>query len=323
VDPIILVLLVILVAVVAGVGFLLIARRRDNATADALGANVRQGRGLYQEREVYFEKAPESLEEIELAESFGDRVVGPLMTSLGQFVVRLTPQRQIEAIRALLEQAGDTTEPSAFFVKRIFITIVFGILGLVVSFVLLKLEFNLALAITLGAVLLGYFLPVLALKGKITKRQDEIQRSLPDALDLLTICVEAGLGFDQAMGKVYTKWDNELATAFGRVLREVQLGSNRRDALRRMADRINLPDLNSFVAAVIQSEQLGVSMGKILRVQSDQMRVKRRQRAQEKAHQAPVKMMFPMILLIFPSLWIVLMGPALILLFQTATSGAV
>jgi tight adherence protein C len=135
----------------------------------------------------------------------------------------------------------------------------------------------------------------------------------------LTICVEAGLGFDAAMGKVYEKWDNELSIAFGRVIQEIQLGKIRREALRDMASRMDVPDVTSFTAAIIQADQLGVSISKILRVQSDQMRVKRRQRAQEKAQQAPVKMMIPMVLLIFPSIWIVLLGPSIIILMNTNT----
>jgi len=161
------------------------------------------------------------------------------------------------------------------------------------------------------------------LQSKISRRQENILRALPDALDLLSICVEAGLGFDQAMGKIYEKWDNDLAIAFGRVLREIQLGKLRREALRDMAERMQVPDITSFTAAVIQADQLGVSLNKILRVQSDQMRVKRRQRAQEKAHQAPVKMMIPMVLLIFPSLWIVLLGPAVISLLNSGALGKI
>jgi tight adherence protein C len=115
-----------------------------------------------------------------------------------------------------------------------------------------------------------------------------------------------------AMGKVYEKWENELALAFGRVLREIQLGKLRREALRDMSTRMDVPDVNSFVAAIIQADQLGVSMAKILRIQSDLMRTKRRQRAQEKAHQAPIKMLIPMVFLIFPSIWIVLLGPAVL-----------
>jgi tight adherence protein C len=120
-----------------------------------------------------------------------------------------------------------------------------------------------------------------------------------------------------AMGKVYEKWDNELSIAFGRVLREIQLGKPRREALRDMSRRMDVPDVTAFIAAIIQADQLGVSMSKILRVQSDQMRVKRRQRAQEKAHQAPVKMMIPMVFLIFPAIWIVLLGPSIIILINT------
>jgi tight adherence protein C len=176
---------------------------------------------------------------------------------------------------------------------------------------------------TVGGAALGYFFPVLWIRSKIRRRQDGIIKALPDALDLLTICVEAGLGFDQAMGKVYEKWDNDLSVAFGRVLREIQLGKIRREALRDMADRMGVPDVTSFTAAVIQADQLGVSMTKILRVQSDQMRVKRRQRAQEKAHQAPIKMMIPMVLLIFPSLWIVLLGPAIIFLLTSGALGKI
>jgi tight adherence protein C len=161
------------------------------------------------------------------------------------------------------------------------------------------------------------------LSSKIKRRQDNIWKALPDALDLLTICVEAGLGFDMAMGKVYEKWENELAIAFGRVLREIQLGKLRREALRDMAARMDVPDVTAFVAAIIQADQLGVSMAKLLRVQSDQMRTKRRQRAQEKAHQAPVKMMLPMVFLIFPSLWIVLLGPSAIILFGSSEVNAV
>jgi len=131
-------------------------------------------------------------------------------------------------------------------------------------------------------------------------------------LDLLTICVEAGLGFDQSMQRVAEKWQDDLSSAFARVLHEIRLGKTRREALRDMSNRLDVSDVTSFVAAVIQAEQLGVSIAKVLRIQSDQMRIRRRQRAEEKAHQAPVKMLFPMVFLIFPAIWIVLLGPALL-----------
>ena len=157
---------------------------------------------------------------------------------------------------------------------------------------------------------LGFFFPQLWLQSKINSRQNEVRKAMPDALDLLTICVEAGLGFDAAMSKVSEKWENELSIMFGRAIREVQLGKPQRESLRDMADRIGLPELTSFVAAVIQSQILGVSLAKVLRIQSDQMRMKRRQFAEELAHKAPVKMIIPMALLTFPSIMIILMAPA-------------
>jgi tight adherence protein C len=140
---------------------------------------------------------------------------------------------------------------------------------------------------------------------------------MPDALDLLTICVEAGLGFDAALSKVNEKWDNELSMALGRVIRDIQLGKLRRDALRDMSDHLGIPEMTSFVAAVIQSEMLGVSLAKVLRIQSDQMRVKRRQRAEEEAHKAPIKMILPLGVFVFPSLLIVLLTPAGIKLWRS------
>jgi tight adherence protein C len=165
--------------------------------------------------------------------------------------------------------------------------------------------------------LLGFMFPDMWLSSKISKRQKGVFRAMPDALDLLTVCVEAGLGFDGAMAKVQEKWDNELALEFGRVIQEIRLGKLRRDGLRDMAERIGVAELTSFVAAVIQSEQLGVSLAKVLRIQSDQMRVRRRQMAEEEAHRAPIKMIFPIALLIFPSILILLLGPAALILLQS------
>jgi tight adherence protein C len=163
-----------------------------------------------------------------------------------------------------------------------------------------------------GATFGGFYVPHIMLSTRITRRQKEIRNAMPDALDLLTICVEAGLGFDAAMSKVAEKWETELALAFARVIREVQLGKVRREALKDMSDRLGIAELTSFVAAIIQSEQLGVSMSKVLRIQSDQMRLKRRQRAEEEAHKAPIKMIIPLALLVFPSIMIIILTPAVI-----------
>ena len=164
----------------------------------------------------------------------------------------------------------------------------------------------------LGGLALGYMSPQLWLSSKISKRQEEALKALPDAMDLLTICVEAGLGFDAAMAKVAEKWDNELSKAFARTVQEMQLGKLRREAMRNMAYSMDVPDLTSFVAAIIQADQLGVSIAKVMRIQSEQMRMKRRQRAEEKARQAPVKIMLPLVFFIFPTILIVLLGPAVL-----------
>ncbi len=290
-----------------------------------VGMKEDRSRDPLQERLAQFGERdmPESLEDIELSLPFKDRVLLPLMRRVADVVVRFTPEKQLEQTRKQIELAGmaGSMEPTTFFAMRIGATIGLGLMAFMVFFVLSKNANGLVYVI--GGAALGYFFPVLWIKSKISKRQTNVLKALPDALDLLTICVEAGLGFDQAMGKVYEKWDNDLAVAFGRVLREIQLGKLRREALRDMAERMGVPDVTAFTAAVIQADQLGVSMTKILRVQSDQMRVKRRQRAQEKAHQAPVKMMIPMVLLIFPSLWIVLLGPAVVFLLESGVMGKV
>ena len=264
-----------------------------------------------------------TLEEIEMSQPFSERVMLPLIRQVGQMTTRFTPEAALEATQHKLDLAGNpgNLDPKMFMAIRIIASVGLG-------FVLL-LAFSLApepnwiqnLGLAGLFVALGYYLPDLWLSGKITRRQDEVVKALPDALDLLTVCVEAGLGFDAALGKLTEKWDNDLALAFGRVLQEVRLGKTRREALRDMSYRLDVPDVTSFIAAVLQAEQLGVSMGKILRIQSDQMRMKRRQRAEQKAHQAPIKMLFPMALLIFPTIWLVLLGPAVLLLKNSALSG--
>jgi tight adherence protein C len=158
--------------------------------------------------------------------------------------------------------------------------------------------------------LMGYSFPAYWLGGKIKARKKQIFRSLPDAIDLLTISVEAGLGFDQALQRVTEKWDDDLAREFRRVLSEMRVGKLRRDALREMAYRCDVNELSIFVASIIQADQLGVSLSKVLRIQADQMRIRRRQMAEELARKAPIKMLFPMVFLIFPSVYIVILGPA-------------
>ncbi len=259
-----------------------------------------------------------SLEEIELSQPFAERVIVPLVRRLGEFSARFTPQKAIQDTARRLELAGNPwpIDASTFMAIRFILAVVFG--GFLTAVILISPPSSPSdnFMYIGGATFAGFFLPHLMLTSRITRRQTEIRKAMPDALDLLTICVEAGLGFDAAMSKVSEKWENELSLAFARAIREVQLGKVRRDALKDMADRLGIPEMTSFVAAIIQSEQLGVSMAKVLRIQSDQMRMKRRQRAEEEAHKAPIKMIIPMALLIFPSIMIIILTPAAIQIME-------
>lgn len=265
-----------------------------------------------------------SLEQIELSQPISERVIFPVARRLGEFVTRFTPQNALQTTARKLELAGNPRglEPPIFWALRIFLAVAIGgFLLFIYSIGDLSWPLSRKLIVMAAFVALGFYVPEMLLTSRIQRRQKEIRKAMPDALDLLTICVEAGLGFDGALQKVYEKWDNLLALAFGRVIREIQLGKLRREALRDMADRIGLAEMTSFVAAIIQSEQLGVSMAKVLRIQSDQMRIKRRQLAEEAAHQAPIKMLIPMALLIFPAICIVLMTPAALMMMRSVLGG--
>jgi len=264
------------------------------------------------------------LEEIELSQPLTERVIFPIARKMGKLALRFTPQNAIQQTAKKLELAGNPAgmDPTVFWALRM-AGLSLGALLFFVATIAPEGSFlkGRGLLIGIPAAAMGFFLPELWLGGRISKRQTDVRKAMPDALDLLTICVEAGLGFDAAMAKVYEKWDNVVALAFGRVIREIQLGKLRRDALKDMADRLGVPEMTSFVAAVIQSEQLGVSLARVLRIQADQMRIKRRQLAEEAAHKAPIKMLIPMAILIFPSICIVLMTPAVLMLMQSALSG--
>jgi len=255
-----------------------------------------------------------SLEEIELSQPFNERVVIPVIRRIGEFSARFTPQKAIQDTARKLELAGNPwpIDAATFLAIRFILAVVLG--GFLVAVVLISPPANPSdnFMYIGGATFAGFYLPHLMLTSRITRRQKEIRKAMPDALDLLTICVEAGLGFDAALSKVSEKWENELSLAFARVIREIQLGKVRREALKDMSDRLGISEMTSFVAAIIQTEQLGVSLAKVLRIQADQMRMKRRQRAEEEAHKAPIKMIIPMALLIFPSILIIILTPAVI-----------
>ncbi len=267
-------------------------------------------------------ETPVTLEEIELSIPFTQRIIVPMVRSVADFITRFTPQKTLESTRHKLELAGNPYNWSAaeFMGFRLIAAVLLAGLFFLL-FTVLKAPMSRRLLFTGLAGGTGYLFPALWLGSKIRRRQDEIVKALPDALDLLTICVEAGLGFDAAMNKVVEKWDNALATEFARVIQEIRLGKPRREALRNMADRTEVADVTTFVAAIIQADQLGVSIAQVLRIQSDQMRMRRRQRAEEKAHQAPVKMMFPLVFFIFPTIWIVLLGPAVLQVMELNVFG--
>jgi tight adherence protein C len=264
------------------------------------------------------------LEEIELSQPLSERILFPIARKMGNLALRFTPQNALQATSKKLELAGNPggMDPTVFWALRM-AGLSLGALLFFVATIAPEGSFlkGRGLLIGIPAAAMGFFLPELWLRGRISKRQHDVRKAMPDALDLLTICVEAGLGFDAAMAKVYEKWDNVVALAFGRVIREIQLGKLRRDSLKDMADRLGVPEMTSFIAAVIQSEQLGVSLARVLRIQADQMRIKRRQIAEEAAHKAPIKMLIPLSLLIFPSICIVLMTPAVLMLMQSALGG--
>lgn len=260
---------------------------------------------------------PFSLEDVELEQPFASRIIRPALRGLAKALCRLTPQQILEITRRKLDLAGNPNDlpPLEFLGLRGLFTALMALL-----FALLFTLAHSSIMVTIVVVgiggILGFYTPLLWLNMKIRQRREEIQLALPDALDLLTICVEAGSGLDAAIAQVADKWDNHLSRAFERTLRELRLGKSRQEALRDMADRANVTDLTNFVAAVIQAERYGTGIANVLRIQSEQMRVIRRQRAQDRANQMPVKLLFPLVLFFFPSLFIVLLGPAMLRLMK-------
>jgi tight adherence protein C len=283
--------------------FLAVAGAAAPAKRDPLDARLQQ-----------FAQRPRTLEEIEMQAPFSDRFLRPLMSGIARAIARFAPSTAIESIQKQLIHAGyaGRLQASDFMGLKGFGTVIGAVLGVGASLRLLPSFGTLGLVVCLaigGA--LGYYVPDLWLRSKTGQRRDEIQKALPDAIDLLTISVEAGLGFDAALSRVVEKSDNTLTREFGRVIAEMRVGVARRDALRSLVERTGIDDLSTFVTAIIQAEQLGASIANVLRIQSAEMRVRRRQRAEILAHQAPIKMLFPMVFLIFPPIMVVVLGPAI------------
>lgn len=308
------VILIIVVVVILGLAGALIyagqkmPKRDADPFADRLNEFSQRGEAV-------------SLDEIELSQPFTERVIYPLLRQFGEMAAKNTPQNALQETNRKLELSGKAgwVDAPIFLASRFVAAAILGVGTFVVcKFTILDQTVSRSLLYAMIGLAIGFFLPQLWLNEQIKKRQLEIRKAMPDALDLLTICVEAGLGFDAAMSNVAEKWENQLSLAFARAIREIQLGKVRREALKSMADRIDLAEMTSFVAAIIQSETLGVSMAKVLRIQAEQMRMRRRQYAEELAHQAPVKMLLPMVGFIFPSIFIVLMTPAVLRIMGSA-----
>lgn len=251
-----------------------------------------------------------AIQRADLSGSFRTRMLEPFIRQIGGFFGRLTPASSIDKLEHQLNIAERPygLGPREFYGLRI----VFMILGILAAFYIIQQGREIINII--GAALAAYvgvFGPSVWLKRRVRRRQDQIRKGLPDALDMLSVTAEAGLGFDQSLQRVSEYWKTPVGVEFGRVVAEMEMGVSRQQALRNMADRLDIHELSSFVAVIIQSDQLGMSIADALHAQAQQMRIERRFRAQEAARKVPLKMLFPMILLIFPAMLAVVCGPSI------------
>jgi tight adherence protein C len=266
-----------------------------------------------------------NLEELELQQPFADRTLRPLIARLSRMGTRLSSASSSDVAEKRLAMAGNPgdlrlSDWMGVKILAAFITgvILFLLLGVLIGSGLVQgLLFG-----TIG-MFIGFMLPEFWLGRRIKARQAIIIKMIPDTLDLLTISVRAGLGFDAALAKVVEKMPGPLSDEFRRALAEVRMGKTRREALRDIVPRTQVPPLSNFIGAIIQAETLGVSISKVLQVQSEQLRIERRQRAEEQAAKAPIKMLFPLVGCIFPSLFVVILGPAIISLVKTFAMGGI
>lgn len=243
------------------------------------------------------------------------RLFGPLIAKLSGFVMKYTPVNINDQAEHLLESAGYPWNLRVRDYLVIKMTVLLGV-PVLVYLITGAANHRLGLVNTGAALLLALIIPDFILKRLAVLRRQKIIAALPDVLDLLTVSVEAGLGFDQALLKMTEKTKGPLTEEFKRVLNEMRIGKTRRDALRELSIRTGVDDLQTFTAAIIQADQLGVSIGNVLRIQSRQLRERRRLKAEEKAQKAPVKMLIPMIIFIFPCLFIILLGPGVLQLID-------
>ena len=251
------------------------------------------------------------IQETHLAKPFGARVLVPMLSGALRLLGRLAPKRTLEATRRQLVEAGQPAGLTVldFYGLRLLLTILLGggyafLLGR--SQPLAQSAQN-----TLIGAFVGYMVPAYWLRARVRRRKHRIRRALPDALDMLSIGVEAGLAFESALLRVGKRWDNPLTRELAQAVREMRVGTTRDVALQRVVERCGVAELSSFVSVLIQSSQLGVSIAQVLHTQAAQMRVRRRQRAEELARQAGIKMVFALLFFVFPAMMIVILGPSI------------
>ena len=306
------------IAIVAALGVLLIVFGLTMSLAPRPG-------DLLEARLAQFTESghlPATLTEVELSLPFFERAIRPALDRFGALVTKGVRSGSLEGLQEDLNLAGRPwgITASGFYLVRILSLLLFGALGFAVS-VLLTFDMPMWLTGPAGGAVLGYLVPQMILKQRIKKRKKQILLAMPSALDLLTISVEAGLSFDAALARVADKYENPLTLEITQVLNEIRLGRPRVEALEDMTRRCRVEELSNFVQAVVQSEQLGVGIANVLRIQSEEIRRRRRQRAEEQGQKAPLKMLFPMVGCIFPTLFIVLLGPAVIEVAHTIGGG--
>lgn len=261
---------------------------------------------------VYIDEKSESI----LEGSFTDRVIKPVMEKGNRFLGSIAPKHYYNYMEKIIKEAGN---PKGITVGGIVLLQIFSIFVSIAAVVmLLYKDIPLLKVLVLVCILLVFIniMPKFYLKHKISQRQKEIERGLPDVLDLLTVSIEAGLSFDGAVAKLVEKMSGVLAEEFSIVLKEMKVGISKKDAFKSLLERVPVPSLVTFVSSIIQADQLGVSVGNVLRIQSSQVRQKRMERTKENAMKAPVKMLIPMILFIMPTIFIVILGPVIIKIME-------
>jgi tight adherence protein C len=247
---------------------------------------------------------------LETRQSLRERILLPATGRLARLMLRLNRRESLHQVQQRLLAAGmSTVSPSGYLAVKGFLAALGALFGIIFWF---STGGMLGLALTIGFAAGGYIIPGFIVGGRARKRRDAVQAALPDALDLLAVSVEAGMGFDAAISKLIEHMDGPLIDEFGLALTEMRVGEARQDALKKLSARVDSPELSAFVRAIIQADQLGISLGKILRVQAVDTRLKRYASAEERAQKAPIKMLFPTVIFIFPAMFIVILGPAML-----------